>query len=92
MIKSFRHKGLKRLYEADDRSRLPPDMVPRIQELLTFLDVAASLDEMNRPSFRLHPLKGRRVGEYAVVVRGPWRIVFRFEDGDAYDVNFEDYH
>ena len=92
MIRSFRHKGLKRLYEQDDRSRLPPEMVTRIEEILTFLDAAASLDDMNRPSFRLHPLKGDRLGTYAVVVRGPWRITFQFEDGHAFDVDFEDYH
>ena len=92
MILSFRHKGLKRLYENDDRRKLPPEMVPRIEEVLTFLDEATDLEHMNRPSFRLHPLKGKRKGEYAVDVQGPWRIVFRFENANAFDVNFEDYH
>ncbi len=92
MIEKFKHKGLKRFYENGDRSKLPPEMVPRIEEILTFLDMARSLDEMNRPTFRLHPLKGRRKGEWAVDVQGPWRIVFRFANGNAFDVNFEDYH
>jgi len=92
MIENFKHKGLKRFYEKDDRSKLPPQMVERIAEILFYLDIAASLDVMNRPTFRLHPLKGNRKGEYAVDVQGAWRIVFRFKDGNAFDVNFEDYH
>ena len=92
MIQNFRHRGLKRLYERNDRSRLPPEMVDRIEQILTFLDVAENVQEMDRPTFRLHPLKGNRRGQYAVDVRGPWRIVFRFEGGHAYDVDFVDYH
>ena len=83
MILNFRHKGLKRLYERGDRSKLPAEMVSRIEEVLFYLDTAVTLDDIDRPAFRLHPLKYNRRGEYAVDVRGPWRIVFRFETGNA---------
>jgi proteic killer suppression protein len=92
VIEGFRHKGLKRFYDADDRSRLPSDMVERIRILLTAIDNAAAVDELNLPSFRLHPLKGRLKGFWAVTVRANWRIIFRFEDGAATDVDLVDYH
>ncbi len=92
MIESFRHKGLKRLYEDDDHRLLPAEMVQRIREILTALDAAESLDGLNRPSFRLHPLKGRLKGFWAVTVRANWRIIFRFADSKVFDVDFVDYH
>jgi proteic killer suppression protein len=92
MIESFRHKGLRRFYEDDDRRLLPPDMVERIREILTALDAAATLQELGRPSFRLHALKGQLRGFWAVSVRANWRIIFRFANGKAFDVNFVDYH
>lgn len=92
MIESFRHKGLKRFYQEDDRSKLPPDMVERIAIILAALDQAATIAAMRRPSFRLHQLKGDLKGFWAVTVRANWRIVFRFEDGKAFDVNLVDYH
>lgn len=67
-------------------------MADRIQEVLTALDTAFDVEPLDRPSFRLHPLTGNRRGEWSVTVRANWRIVFRFENGSAYDVNFEDYH
>lgn len=92
MIESFRHKGLKRLYEDDDRKLLPQQLVGRIREILTALDAAETLEGLNRPSFRLHPLKGEFKGYWAVSVRANWRVVFRFVDGKACDVDFVDYH
>lgn len=92
MIVSFRHKGLRRLYEDDDRRLVPPEMVERIREILTALDAAQSLEGLNRPSFRLHPLKGQLKGFWSVLVRANWRIIFRFADGKALDVDFVDYH
>ena len=92
MIASFRHKGLKRLYEDDDRRLLPPEMVERIREILTALDAAPGLEGLNRPSFRLHPLKGKLKGFWSVIVRANWRIIFRFAGGKAFDVDFVDYH
>jgi proteic killer suppression protein len=92
MILSFRHKGLKRLFEVDEASKLPPAMLERIRRVLSFLDVADRIEDMDQPSFRLHPLKGDLKGFWAVTVRANWRIVFRFENGKAEDVDFVDYH
>lgn len=92
MIRSFKHKGLKRFYESGDRSKLPAELVERIEEILGLLDVAANVRDMDLPQFRLHPLTGDRKGQWAVTVRANWRIVFRFEDGEAEDVDFTDYH
>jgi proteic killer suppression protein len=92
MITGFRHKGLKRFYEDDDRSKLPAAMIDRIAIILAALDAATTSTAMNRPSFRLHRLKGNLKGFWAVTVRANWRIVFRFEDGKAFDVDLVDYH
>ena len=92
MITSFRHKGLKRLFEQDDGSRLPPDMIERIRRILSFLDVANRVEDMDQPTFRLHPFRGDLKGVWAVTVRAKWRIVFRFNDDNAEDVDFVDYH
>lgn len=92
MIVGFKHRGLKRLYQHDDRKRLPADMIDRIRLLLASLDGAQRVEELDRPSFRLHPLKGDRAGEWSLTVRANWRIVFRFKDGEAFDVDLIDYH
>jgi toxin HigB-1 len=92
MIRSFSNRALKRLYENDDGSRLPPELVLRCSSILAKLDVAVTPEDMNLPSYRLHPLKGDRRGQWAVTVRANWRIVFRFENGDAHDIDFVDYH
>ena len=92
MIRSFRHKGLRRFFELDDKRKLPPDMVERIRTILAFMDAANDVEDMNQPSFRLHALKGELKGYWAVTARANWRIIFRFENGDASDVDFLDYH
>ena len=92
MIKSFRHKGLRRFFEDDDGSKLPPDMLNRISLILSTLHAAQESEGVNVPTFRLHILKGELKGYFAVTVRANWRIIFRFEDGDALDVDFIDYH
>ncbi len=92
MIESFRHKGLKRLFERDDRSKLPSDMVERIRDILATLDAATTIEGVNRPGLKLHPLKGQLKGFWAVTVRANWRIIFRFKAGKAFDVDFVDYH
>lgn len=92
MIESFRHKGLRRFFEQDDRSKLPQEMVERIRDLLTALDFAPTIEDMDLPNFRLHALKGNLKGYWAVYVRANWRIIFRFDEGAAYDVDLVDYH
>ena len=92
MIESFAHKGLKRLFEKDDPKGLNPDHVEKITLILTTLDAAEAVEAMNLPSFRLHKLTGDRKGFWAVTVRANWRIIFRFADGAASDVDLVDYH
>ena len=92
MIEGFKHKGLKKFYEEDDSRKLPPEMVERIRDILTALDAALAVEELNRPSFRLHPLKGALKGNWGVTVRANWRIIFRFANGAATNVDFIDYH
>jgi toxin HigB-1 len=92
MIATFRHKGLRRLFEDDDRSKLPQEMVERIRDLLTALDAAPTIEDMDLPTFRLHALKGDLKGYWAVSVRANWRLIFRFDEGAAYDVDLVDYH
>jgi toxin HigB-1 len=92
MIRSFKHRGLKRLYERGDRSGIRPDLVDTVQEILTVLDAAASPQALNLPGYRLHQLKGDLKGFWSVTVRANWRVVFRFDGNDAIDVEFIDYH
>ncbi len=92
MIRSFQHRGLKRLYEDDDRRGIRPDLVDAIQETLTVLDEAVAPQELGLPGYRLHPLKGSLKGFWSVTVRANWRIIFRFEGADAFDVELIDYH
>jgi len=92
MIRRFRHRGLKRLYEDDDGRGLRADQVGRIKRVLARLDRASVPDHMNLPGWRLHPLKGAFAGFWSVTVTANWRIVWRFEGGDATDVDYLDYH
>ena len=92
MIRSIRHRGLKRFFERGDPSRLPADRLERIENILFTLHMATALKDIDLPGFRLHPLRGDRKGFWAVNVSANWRIVFRFKDGDVFDVDFEDYH
>ncbi|MGA2936572.1 MAG: type II toxin-antitoxin system RelE/ParE family toxin [Syntrophobacteraceae bacterium] len=92
MIKSFLHKGLQRLFEHDDGSKLPQEMLARLRLILSTLHAAEEIEGMNLPAFRLHPLKGDLKRRYSVTVRANWRITFRFADGEAFDVDFVDYH
>lgn len=92
MIRSIRHKGLKRFFEDDDRRGIRADLMDTVQEILTLLDDAAKPEDLALPGYRLHPLKGERKGYWAMTVRANWRIVFRFDDGDAFDVDLIDYH
>ncbi len=92
MIRSIRHKGLKRLYEDDDGRGVSGQHVDRLQDILARLDASTTLTDMDLPGFRLHPLKGELKGFWAVTVRANWRVIFRFAEGDAVDVDYVDYH
>lgn len=92
MIQSIRHKGLKRLYEADDPRGVAADHAGKLRDILARLDAARTVTDMDVPGFRLHTLKGELRGFWAVTVRANWRVIFRFADTDAFDVDFVDYH
>jgi proteic killer suppression protein len=92
MIRSIRHKALRRLYEEDDERGLNAEHVEKLRDILARLDAAESVEDLNLPGLRLHPLKGDRKGLWAVTVRANWRIVFGFEDGDAHEIDYIDYH
>jgi proteic killer suppression protein len=92
MIKAFRHRGLKRLFERDDAAQVRADMREKIQNILAALDAANAPEKMDFPGFRLHPLKGELRGFWAVTVRANWRIIWRFDGADAVDVDLIDYH
>ena len=92
VIQSFRHNALKRLFETGKAKGIPADMVKRLQIRLDFLNRATILDDVNLPGWNLHSLKGQRKAEYAITVTGNYRLTFRFENGEARDVNLEDYH
>ena len=92
MIKSFKHRGLKRLYERDDRSGIRSDLVETVERIMTVLDAATAPQALDLPRYRLHPLKGDLKGYWSVTVRANWRIIFRFEGEDAFDVELIDDH
>jgi proteic killer suppression protein len=93
VIRTFRHKGLRRLFEEKDVRGVPPQMASKIRRMLAQLNVSESPDDMGgMPGWRLHPLKGSRSGEWSVTVTGNLRIVFRFDGKDAVEVDLIDYH
>lgn len=92
MIKSFRHKGLRRFYETGNASGVQTAHRKRLKFQLAALDTAVMIEDMDIPGFRLHPLKGNRQGLWSISVSGNWRITFELRDGNAYVVNYEDYH
>ena len=92
MIKSFRHRGLQRLYERGDRSRINPTLVDKIETALGLLDVAETPEAVNLPGYRLHPLRGDLRGFWSIRVSGNWRLIFRFDARDVCDVDLVDYH
>ena len=92
MIRSFKHRGLKRLYQLGDPRGIRPDLLDRVEDILTRLDNAETAQAMNLPGYRLHRLKGDLKGLWSVTVSANWRVVFRFADEDAFDVDLIDYH
>jgi len=92
VIRSIRHKGLKRLYEMDDPRGVIGEHAEKLRDILARLDAAGDVSDLDLPGFRLHPLKGEFKGFWAVTVRANWRVVFRFTDSEALDVDYVDYH
>lgn len=93
MIKSWKHKGLQKLYETGAATGVQAKDTERIKLRLLALDNAVTTDDFkNYPGFKFHPLKGDKQNLFAITVRANWRITFEFRDGDAYILNLEDYH
>ncbi len=92
MIRTIRHKGLRRLYEENDPSGVIAEHVVKLRDILARLDAACIVSDMDLPGFKLHPLKGELKGFWALTVRANWRVIFRFADRDALDVDYLDYH
>ena len=92
MIASFKHRGLKALYDERAARRVAPEHVQKLRDILAVLDRSRRPQDVDIPGFRLHPLKGELKGHYAVAVSGNRRVTFRFEEGDVVDVDYLDYH
>lgn len=92
MIRGFRHRGLRRLFKQEESKGIRPDQREKVENILAVLNRARRPEDMNLPGFRLHRLKGDLKDFWSVTVRANWRVIFRFEQGDAYDVDLIDYH
>ena len=92
MIKSFKHKGLKKFYETGSRQGIQAQHASKLRMQLAALDSARVLDDLDIPGYRFHELKGNRKGIWSISVSGNWRVTFEFIDGNIFIVNYEDYH
>ncbi len=92
MILSFKHRGLRTLYNGRGARRVAPEHIRKLTRILAVLDQSRRPQDMDLPGFRPHPLAGELRGHYAVSVSGNWRVTFQFEDGHAADVDYTDYH
>ncbi len=92
MIKSFRHKGLKKYFETGSKSGIQSKHAKRLRMQLVALDTASVIEDMDIPGFKLHLLKGSDKGRWSIWVNGNWRITFEFRDGHAFVLDYEDYH
>ena len=92
MIQSFRHKGLKRFYETGSTAGIQAAHAKKLRMRLAALDTSTVIEDMDLPGFGLHELKGRDKGRWAISVNGNWRLTFEFRDGNAFILDYEDYH
>jgi proteic killer suppression protein len=92
MIKSFKHKGLKKFFDTGSTAGIDAKQAKKISVRLSVIDLAKTVQDIDVPGFFLHPLTGDKKGQWAITVTGNWRITFEFIDGDVYVVNYEDYH
>ena len=92
MIKSFKHKGLKKYFETGSSSGIQPKHQRKLRMQLAAIDTAQAIEDINLPGFKLHPLKGNRDGIWSITVNGNWRITFEYINGNAFILNYEDYH
>ncbi|MCH7894504.1 MAG: type II toxin-antitoxin system RelE/ParE family toxin [Proteobacteria bacterium] len=92
MVKSFRHKGLRRFFESGSKAGIQARHADRLRLQLAALDTAQGIEDMDVPGYRLHPLKGGALGRWAIWVSGNWRLTFEFRDGNSQLLDYEDYH
>ncbi|PZO07890.1 MAG: Killer protein [Leptolyngbya foveolarum] len=92
MIKSVRHKGLLKFLETGSTAGVQAKHTELLEDRLASLSTAQSIDDMNLPGYRLHSLKGKMKGRWAIKVSGNWRLTFEFDGGDVHVLNYEDYH
>jgi len=92
VIKSFQHKSLRKLYETGSLAGVQASQGKRLRVQLSALDTAQTIEDMDIPGFRLHPLKGELQGRWSITVSANWRMTFEFKDGNAYVLDYEDYH
>ncbi len=92
-IRSFRHKGLKRLYENGAVRGIRSDLVGKVEDILHAIEQARRIEEVGLfPGWKLHPLKGARRGEWSIWVSGNYRLTFRVDAEEISDIDLEDYH
>jgi proteic killer suppression protein len=92
MIKKFRHKGLKTLFESGSAAGIQKSHETRLRGILALLETASTIEDMDLPGLKLHELKGNRRETWSVTVSGNWRVTFKIDKGDVYNVDYEDYH
>ncbi len=92
MIKTFKHKGLERFFNSGSARGIQANHANKLRMQLVALDTAQSIEDLDIPGYRLHPLKGNKQGTWSIAVSGNWRVTFEFKDGNAHIVNYEDYH
>lgn len=92
MIKSFKHKGLESFFYSGSKKGIKPEHASKLERILDRLNASGDLRDMNYPGSNLHALSSDRNGQYSVRVLGNWRVIFEFVNGDAYIVDYDDYH
>lgn len=92
MLRTIRHKGIKRLVQRNDRSGLSAEQLPRIVRVVALLDRATTPQDLDIPGYHLHPLRGDLQGFWSVRITGYYRLIFRMENGDVFDIDLVDYH
>ena len=92
MISTIKHKGLREFYENGSKKGIKPEQAPRLRLMLAALDSSQTIDDMDIPGYRLHPLKGKMKNRWSVSVSGNWRLTFEFKDGNVFLLDYEDYH
>jgi toxin HigB-1 len=92
MIQKFIYKGLIKPFESGSSAGISPQHVTRLRQILALFETAETLDDMDLPGLNLHELKGKRKGTWAVKASGNWRVTFKLQKGNAFDVNYENHH